>query len=83
MRKNKELGCYYEIVDQMTWFHFEGILLGEVKNQIYGELTLFLTKQTKGKGMDTFTPHIAKLPTPRYIPIYLRETTKAEKVLYG
>jgi hypothetical protein len=67
----------------MTWFHFEGILLFETKGTIYGELTLFLTKQTKGKGMESFVPHIAKLPTPRYIPIYVRETTEAEKVLYG
>jgi len=83
---NKELGNYCKIIDQAKWFIFEGILLEEEVNPnvYFNEITVYLTKLTvNGKDILDFKPGIAKLPKPRYTPVFMRHLTKAEEVLYG
>lgn len=82
-----EIGHLVHVHDQHHAFEYEGIFVEEeshdVKVVFYGTITVIITKVVKESN-----PGQAKVgdrktfPTPRYVPVFIRQLTESEQLLY-
>lgn len=80
-----EIGHYVHVHDQYHSFEVEGIFVGESQiSNLFGEIKILVTKIRKESNPGKILLHkINIFPTPRYVPIFMRELNSTEKVLYG
>lgn len=83
-----EVGHYVHVHDQYHNFECEGFFVAERDANIktapgFGDITIHITKILKETNPGQMPVGENKLfPTPRYVPIFIREMTENERLLY-
>lgn len=81
-----EVGHYVHVQDQYHAFEYEGYFLAESdprKKVLIGDITVRIAKVLKESNPgQAKVGDIKVLPTPRYVPVFIREITEQERLLY-
>ena len=82
-----EIGHYIHVYDQSGNYEYEGIFIEEtsgiVRARGYGNMSVLITKVLKEARPGAIKiGDLHTFPMPRYVPVFIRELTENEKLLY-